>query len=272
MASAIPQLKEQPGPSRQSADRVREILIVDDHPANRDLLRIMLQAADCDTAEACDGQEAVNAASAEAFDLILMDVRMPVMDGLAATRAIRALPGTAALPIGLDPARTPAVGSYGQNTVPAELFSDWYSLPARSADRPLVSFAASGAISSVGPTGKKEYGQPVTLDHVPPDRTLLEVLREDLARDPAFVRRFESEALAAARLNHPGIVSVFDVGEEQPDARGGLPRPFIVMEKVTGSTLRTVRASSTTRSRSAPVISSPEPRRSAVPSIPCWIR
>ena len=71
---------------------------------------------------------------------------------------------TAALPFGLDPARTPVVGSYGQNTVPAELFSDWYGLPARSADRPLVAFAASGAISSVGPTGKKEYGQPVTLE------------------------------------------------------------------------------------------------------------
>ncbi len=71
---------------------------------------------------------------------------------------------TAALPFGLDPARTPVVGSYGQNTVPAELFSDWYALPARSPERPLVAFAASGAISSVGPTGKKEYGQPVTLE------------------------------------------------------------------------------------------------------------
>src|SRR5690606_31696957 len=71
---------------------------------------------------------------------------------------------TAALPFGLDPARTPVVGSYGQNTVPAELFSDWYTLPARSADRPLVAFAASGAIASVGPTGKSEYGQPVTLE------------------------------------------------------------------------------------------------------------
>ncbi|KXP13972.1 arabinosyltransferase domain-containing protein [Tsukamurella pseudospumae] len=71
---------------------------------------------------------------------------------------------TAALPYGLDPARTPVVGSYGQNTVPAELFSDWYTLPSRSADRPLVTFAASGSIASVGPTGKKEYGQPVNLE------------------------------------------------------------------------------------------------------------
>ncbi|WP_462418753.1 protein kinase domain-containing protein [Kytococcus sp. Marseille-QA3725] len=71
-------------------------------------------------------------------------------------------------------------------------------------------------------------------------RVAVKILRDDLARDPSFVRRFESEALAAARLNHPGIVSVFDVGEHQPDTRGGLPRPFIVMEKVDGSTLRTV--------------------------------
>lgn len=56
------------------------------------------------------------------------------------------------------------VGSFGQNTVPAELFSDWYTLPPRAADRPLVAFSAAGAISSVGPTGKKEYGQPVTLE------------------------------------------------------------------------------------------------------------
>ena len=67
------------------------VLIVDDHPANRDLLRIMLQAADCETTEARDGQEALDAVAAGAFDLVLMDVRMPVMDGLAATRAIRAL-------------------------------------------------------------------------------------------------------------------------------------------------------------------------------------
>ena len=71
--------------------RRTRILIVDDHPANRDLLRIMLQAADCETAEAADGEQALAVLAVQSFDLVLMDVRMPVMDGIAATRAIRAL-------------------------------------------------------------------------------------------------------------------------------------------------------------------------------------
>ena len=42
----------------------------------------------------------------------------------------------------------------------------------------------------------------------------VKILRSDLARDPSFIARFKKEALAAAGLNHPGIVSVFDSGEE----------------------------------------------------------
>lgn len=58
----------------------------------------------------------------------------------------------------------------------------------------------------------------------------VKVLRSDLARDPSFVARFRKEALAAAALNHPGIVSVYDSGEE--------PAPYIVMELISGHTLR----------------------------------
>lgn len=71
------------------------VLIVDDHPVNRDLLRIMLQAAGCDTLEAADGVEGVEAVASGFVDLVLMDVRMPRMDGLSATHAVRRLNGPA---------------------------------------------------------------------------------------------------------------------------------------------------------------------------------
>jgi len=76
------------------------VLIVDDHPVNREMMRLMLAAADCETVEAADGVEAVEQAQAGDFDLILMDLRMPRLDGLAATERIRALDApVAAAPI-----------------------------------------------------------------------------------------------------------------------------------------------------------------------------
>ena len=64
-------------------------------------------------------------------------------------------------------------------------------------------------------------------------KVAIKVLRRDLARDPSFVARFRKEALAAGGLNHPGIVSVYDSGEDNNS-------PYIVMELVSGKTLRQV--------------------------------
>ncbi len=66
------------------------VLIVDDHPINRELVRLFIGSPNVTTVEADNGQMAIDRAMAEPFDLILMDVNMPVMDGLAATSAIRA--------------------------------------------------------------------------------------------------------------------------------------------------------------------------------------
>ena len=65
----------------------------------------------------------------------------------------------------------------------------------------------------------------------------IKILRSDLARDPSFLTRFRREAQAAAGLNHPSIVSVYDTGEEIID--GGV-LPYIVMEEVEGRTIREV--------------------------------
>jgi CheY-like chemotaxis protein len=76
------------------------ILLADDAPANRELVRIILSGWGVELDTVCDGAEAVAAASRDDYDLILMDVHMPVMDGMDATRAIRALGGArGAVPI-----------------------------------------------------------------------------------------------------------------------------------------------------------------------------
>jgi arabinosyltransferase A len=65
----------------------------------------------------------------------------------------------AALPFGLDPARTPVMGSYGENSVAAKATSAWYRLPPRTAEQPLLVVAAAGAILSHEEDGTLDYGQ-----------------------------------------------------------------------------------------------------------------
>jgi signal transduction histidine kinase/DNA-binding NarL/FixJ family response regulator len=77
----------------------KTILIVDDIPANREMLRDLLASMGFDTELACNGQEAVDHVRHQAPHAILMDIMMPVMNGLDATRQIRQLHGSAALPI-----------------------------------------------------------------------------------------------------------------------------------------------------------------------------
>ena len=60
----------------------------------------------------------------------------------------------------------------------------------------------------------------------------IKILRDRYARDPAFVQRFRDEATSAANLNHPNIVTVYDVGH---DVLNGQDRHYIVMELVEGA-------------------------------------
>ena len=66
-------------------------LIADDHPTNRKVVELMLEHVGADYLSVEDGAAALEAAKVERFDVILMDMQMPVMDGLRATQAIRDL-------------------------------------------------------------------------------------------------------------------------------------------------------------------------------------
>ena len=65
------------------------MLVVEDPPVNRMILEAWMSTASHVTVTAEDGRLAVEAAQTQPFDLIIMDVNMPVMDGLTATRLIR---------------------------------------------------------------------------------------------------------------------------------------------------------------------------------------
>ena len=67
------------------------------------------------------------------------------------------------LPFGLDPATTPVLGSYRENTVAAKATSAWYALGPRTPDRPLVTVAAAGAIWYYDEEGGFNYGQSLKL-------------------------------------------------------------------------------------------------------------
>ena len=81
---------------RPAAGEGGRVLVADDAPANRELVTILLSTLGYEVETVSNGAEAVEAVRNRAYDLVLMDVHMPVMDGLSATREIRGSSGAVA--------------------------------------------------------------------------------------------------------------------------------------------------------------------------------
>ena len=70
-------------------DRPMRVLVADDHPTNRAVIEVILGLIEAELVAVEDGAQAVDAFKRQHFDIVLMDLQMPVMDGLTAIREIR---------------------------------------------------------------------------------------------------------------------------------------------------------------------------------------
>ncbi|WP_336485704.1 PAS domain-containing protein [Methylobacterium nigriterrae] len=178
---------ERPAPpvAPAAAGGALRLLLVEDVPINQELARAVLEAQGFTVDVAGDGAEAIAAVEAmagagRAYDLVLMDVQMPGMDGLTATRRIRALP---------EPARSVPIVAMTANVLPQQVealheagLDDHVGKPFRRADL----FATIARWT--GPGGREAAP-------VPLDRSALSAVRESVgdARVGSLLALLESE-------------------------------------------------------------------------------
>jgi CheY-like chemotaxis protein len=78
---------------------MKKILVADDNAVSRELIREVLEADDYQVIEASDGREALNKLREQQPDLVLLDIQMPILDGHALIRELRADPRFSGLPV-----------------------------------------------------------------------------------------------------------------------------------------------------------------------------
>ena len=86
-------------PGNMASIRGARVLLVEDNEFNQQVASEMLESAGLSVTLAANGEQAVEKLQAETFDAVLMDVQMPVLDGLEATRRLRRMEGLGALPV-----------------------------------------------------------------------------------------------------------------------------------------------------------------------------
>jgi two-component system chemotaxis response regulator CheY len=197
------------------------VLIVDDEPMTRSLLRrVLTRDCGCTVAEAADGLAALSSCGATPPDLIITDLRMPVMDGIALIEALRQVPALAGIPVVM----MTAAREQGPVHRAIELGVTDYLLKPLQADR--VADRLRSVVERVTRASESPSGE---------DRTPLLV-----ADGNAEFRQFVSAALTPARVVHQaqtGVAALQRAVETRPGivlvgGDLGLLGPELLMRKL----------------------------------------
>jgi CheY-like chemotaxis protein len=233
------------------------ILVVDDLPANRDLMTRRLERSGFKVVSAASGPEALELLRRQPVDLVLLDVMMPGMTGLDVLRAVRLSRSPASLPIVMVTAKTDSedvvealsLGANDYVTKPV----DYPVALARIRAHLGIRQAAQAEVEPVEPRspahavpgtvlagryrldsliGGGSFGTVFRALHLELGREVaVKVLATSAGTDPEALARFRSEGVSACRVQHPNAVAVLDFGVNP----GGVA--YLVMELLHGRSL-----------------------------------
>jgi len=234
------------------------ILVVDDLPANRDLMGRRLERSGFRVLTAASGQEALDLLRRSPVDLVLLDIMMPGMTGLDVLRTLRLAPSTAHLPVVMVTAKTDSqdqvealsLGANDYVTKPVDYPVALARIRAHLRTHHGLQAAASPSVEPQSPAqaqpgtvldgryrldshlGGGSFGTVFRARHLELDRDVaVKVLATSAGTDPEALARFRREGASACRVKHPNAVDIYDFGVNE----GGVA--FLVMELLQGRSL-----------------------------------
>ncbi len=234
------------------AVRPLRLLVADDIAPNRLLMRALLGAAGHDVTVVTDGAEALAAVQSQRFDAVLMDVRMPGMDGLEATRRLRALPGpearlpviavtASALPEEIAECRAAGMDTHVAKPVDRaallDLLARITSAPADAEPEPAPPDPVAMLRAELG-----EAALPLLFGFLDELETVSAALEASGLDDEALRSLLHRALGAAGSLGAGALTSALDTAQQRLRAREGAPVVLATLRPTLRSELPRVRA------------------------------
>lgn len=198
VATALPQ--EQAAAAVDLTETALSILIAEDNPINSLLLTEMLKLRGHQVTVTVDGQEAVEHAAAQRYDMILMDISMPRMDGLEATRGIRKGGACSDVPV------VGVTANASPDRIPEFLAAGMTDVLVKPITRGALAavLAAHGKRATPAPTGARSEQEEVMLNTEVFDETLEEMGRDFVERVATRMLEDADSSLKEVAANIPG--------------------------------------------------------------------